>query len=254
MGRVEDTKHGAVSENGGLIDRPVSVGEFRQFVTQTGYLSDCEKFGGGWVLTPKKQWARKVDACWDNPYRPQEEDDPVALVSWYDAVRFANWRSAREGLALAYLTTEMAYYREVVCDFGADGYRLPTEIEWEQVAGADFISAAGKSKLSRRKSDGASAPGLPPVPWCEGGDWGHQLEWCWDASASSISQEKPDALRAPMVAARICRGIGNYHSISNTAPGCRGRCNPLTAAGTLGFRLVKGGKHSRQATLFKVSH
>jgi formylglycine-generating enzyme required for sulfatase activity len=90
----------------------VTVGEFRQFVDETGYRTEAENQDGchSWVGDGREEKIR--DHNWSNTGFPQTEKDPVVCISWNDAFNYIQWMNKEEGRT----------------------YRLPSEAEWEYAA------------------------------------------------------------------------------------------------------------------------
>ena len=106
----------------------ISIGQFKKFVQATGYKTDAERDGWSYVWNENKKGWDTEKYSWQNPGFTQTDNHPVVCISWYDAVKYLNWRSKQEGLNQCY--NENTW----VCDFNKNGYRLPTEAEWEKAA------------------------------------------------------------------------------------------------------------------------
>jgi sulfatase modifying factor 1 len=107
----------------------VTLADLRRFVDDTGYRTTAEKEGWFEIWT-RTTYEKKVGADWRNPYLSQDDEHPVVCVSWYDAVKYCNWLSKRDGLTPCYSGSG----DNTVWHYSSNGYRLPTEAEWEYAA------------------------------------------------------------------------------------------------------------------------
>ena len=111
----------------------------------------------------------------DNPSKIIGNKYPVTHVSWFDAITFCNKWSTSEGLMPCYKVTENG----VTWNKDANGYRLPTEAEWE------YAARGGIHKKNYEYSE--NSDGQPhKVATKEPNDLGlydmsgNAGEWCWD--------------------------------------------------------------------------
>ncbi|HOD15783.1 MAG TPA: SUMF1/EgtB/PvdO family nonheme iron enzyme [Spirochaetota bacterium] len=112
--------------------RLVSRAEFNRFAASTGYLTEAEIGGWGWISVDG-QWRKRDGVCWRRPFAgPGDElyaSDgrvPVMQVSWNDAASYCRWLSSSRGLLA----------------------RLPREAEWEAFARIAGVPEFGRSALS----------------------------------------------------------------------------------------------------------
>lgn len=192
-----------------------------------------------------------------NPSRWKAESNPVEQLRWSDAVRFCNKRSESEGLTPCYDLETLK------CDFEADGYRLPTEAEWEYACRAGTTTAyffgdspaeVGDYAWYERNSGGHPRPvgEKKPNPWGLYDLAGNVWEWCHDFYAVDYYQAAPrkDPRGPEEGTNKVLRGGAWRFSADNCRSGYRynedpGQADVCFGYDIYGFRCVR--RASQQA-------
>jgi serine/threonine protein kinase/formylglycine-generating enzyme required for sulfatase activity len=215
-----------------VADMEVRVDQFQLFMADPG----AER---------PRNWKRpKVSAS-------PTDDCPVSMVTWGDALLFCNWLSKKEGRGTCYRLDEKKGWQH---DVTADGYRLPTEAEWERACRAgtttrfSFGNDSGRLKdyavISEQPIDLHSMPVGCKLPNAFGlfDMHGNVDEWCWDWYGA-YPEEAIDPIGPPTGETRVYRG-GGFYSIHPLVcrSAARGKWGPDRQGTTfIGFRVACGG-------------
>ncbi|GIJ22171.1 hypothetical protein Vlu01_27950 [Micromonospora lutea] len=168
----------------------------------------------------------------ERPSTSTGADLPVESVSWWDAIRFCNARSEREGLRPAYRIDG----EHVEWDISADGYRLPTEAEWEYAcrAGTTGPRYGPLDEIAwyRDNSDGHvhEVGGRQPNPWGLYDMLGNVWDWCWDIYDAEVYGSY-----------RVLRGGGWFDEHWSCRASVRRRSHPTFTVDDVGFRVARSG-------------
>jgi len=224
-----------------LSDREISVGLFQQFMDDAGY--------------PASEKPQKWEGA-NKSFSPTAEH-PVQQVSWSDAAMFCNWLSKRDGLDAAFertgekdkdyqgKDTESDAWRPIP---GANGYRLPTEAEWEYACRASstttfcfgddekVLDRYSVNRASRTEPCGSRLPngfGLFDMH-------GNVFEWCQDwygnyGSTASIT----DPIGPENGQSRVLRGGSFNTNASLVRSANRNAYLPANRNDIYGFRVAR---------------
>jgi formylglycine-generating enzyme required for sulfatase activity len=216
----------------------VTVGQFREFIRDSGHATEAEKDGkGGWGVNESGSLELNGKFTWETPGFQQSDNHPVVIVSWNDAKAFCRWLSIKE----------------------KKRYRLPTEAEWEYACRSGTRSAyangndpqrlmlvgnAGEGR-SVKPEDGHrfTAPVGQYKPNAFGlyDMHGNVWEWCedWYAPNSYASEKQTDPVGPASGKARVHRGGGWSSATHRCRSAARIGRHPSSYRGSyLGFRVV----------------
>ena len=176
------------------------------------------------------------------------KQSPIHSISWVDAVNYCNWLSKKNGLKPVYKIVNGEY----VCDFNANGYRLPTEAEWEFAAKGGNVTKnfkySGHNNSDviawyKKNSDGGTHPvgtklanelGIYDMS-------GNVWEWCWDwYNKDFYLTESGDNPKGPEKGTERCLRGGSWDSSEYSLRSAnRLKDSPYKKTEFYGFRLAR---------------
>jgi formylglycine-generating enzyme required for sulfatase activity len=235
----------------------VTVEEFSKFILATNYRTDAEKSDESFIWD-SSSLRREAGVNWRNwddrgKVRPSSEfNHPAVHVSWHDAVAYCNWRSEQDVLEKVYTISGS----NVTANWDANGYRLPTEAEWEYAARSrgkneKWAGTSNESGLSSYANVYGSSDGYQytaPVGSFHSNNLGlydmsgNVWEWCWDWKGAYPSSSQTNPNGSDSGSHRVYRGGSWRFHPADLRCANRSGYSPDYKSNVIGFRLARAAR------------
>ncbi len=213
----------------------ITVAQYKEFIADKSY-KEFARFGVVHKLPPApdstwwqghpdcaKYWSMQLNSWWG-----WQNNYPMFHVSWYDAVAYCNWLSIRSGLQPCYYIKDGG----VICNMKKNGYRLPTEAEWE-------YAARGGNKSKNYKYSGSN--NYNDVAWVD--------DNTFMTGPRAVGTKKPNELGIYDMSGNVWEWCTDFYSpfyYKNSPVN-----NPVNTSPT-GYRSIRGGSWHYRVQLATV--
>jgi formylglycine-generating enzyme required for sulfatase activity len=251
MVRVRPMPANMVRVKGGTFQMGSPSGEAGRNINEDPHTVRVGSFYMGKYEVTQREWQEVMGS---NPSYFKGADLPVENVSWYDAIEYCNKWSIKEGLSPAYTRNG----DNVTWNRNANGYRLPTEAEWEYACRAgtatpfntgNNITTAQGNYDGNYLYNGNEKGTYREMTWEVGrgaaNGWGlydmhgNVREWCWDWYREYGSGSQTDPSGPASGSHRVLRGGDWFNSARYLRSAYRSNDWPSNRGNRYGFRLVR---------------
>ena len=262
-----DNGNGLILIKGGTFEMGSPESEAQRGEDETQHTVTVSDFYIGKYEVTQKEYQEIMG---ENPSNFKGDNLPVESVTWYNAIEYCNKLSQKEGLTPVYTIDG----ENVTWDRSANGYRLPTEAEWEYAAragtttpfntetsiGAEEANFYGhypylieenyfsqsnlETKPGEYRQTTIAVGSFEPNKWGLYDIHGNVGEWCFDYYGAYDTENTDNPSGADTGTLRVNRGGGWNDYAKHMRCAYRASTTPSQGMSNIGFRIVRNSDNS----------